>query len=249
MAIVQDRRAFSRELERCWRRQTAFDNHYADPTRDGFELTFTRTILDNMPSIDADFSHVTYLSLRGSGPVTGVNEFLQNFPRLRVLKLQGFALDAVPESLPSMQNLTELYLEDSNITLTPTAAQALSGLENLEHIDLDGNPLNLTPDFSNMQHLNSVFLSNTELSEFPTSLLGLPEIETIDLSDNLIIDLPSELFEAPAFITEALDLAGNPLSEASLNQAHTYFSQTGIDMNISFDDLDPVAVDIVEPEQ
>ncbi|WP_218585391.1 hypothetical protein, partial [Pseudomonas sp. FSL R10-0071] len=44
MAIVQDRRAFSRELERCWRRQTAFDNHYADPARDGFELTFTRTI-------------------------------------------------------------------------------------------------------------------------------------------------------------------------------------------------------------
>lgn len=249
MAIVQDRRAFSRELERCWRRQTAFDNHYADPTRDGFELTFTRTILDNMPSIDADFSHVTYLSLRGSGPVTGVNEFLQNFPKLRALKLQGFALDTVPESLSSMQNLTELYLEDSNITLTPTTAQALSGLENLEHIDLDGNPLNLTPDFSNMQHLNSVFLSNTELSEFPTSLLGLPEIETIDLSDNLIIDLPSELFEAPAFITEALDLAGNPLSEASLNRAHTYFSQTGIDMNISFDDLDPVAVDIVEPEQ
>jgi Leucine-rich repeat (LRR) protein len=174
---------------------------------------------------------------------------LQNFPKLRALKLQGFALDAVPESLSSMQNLTELYLEDSNITLTPTAAQALSGLENLEHIDLDGNPLNLTPDFSNMQRLNSVFLSNTELSEFPTSLLGLPEIETIDLSDNLITHLPSELFEAPAFITEALDLAGNPLSEASLNQAHTYFSQTGIDMNISFDDLDPVAVDIVEPEQ
>ena len=147
-----------------------------------------------------------------------------------------------------MLNITELYLEDSNITLTPTTARAFAELENLEHIDLDHNPLNLTPDFSNMHNLNSVFLSNTELSEFPISLLGLPDIETIDLSDNLITHLPSELFEAPAFITEALDLAGNPLSEASLSQAHAYFSQTGIDMNLSFDDLNPVAVDIVEPE-
>ena len=249
IAIVQDRRAFSRELERCWRRQTAFDNHYADATRDGFELTFTRTILDNMPNISADFSHVTYLSLRGTGPVTGVNEFLQHFPKLRVLKLHGFALDTVPESLFSMLNITELYLEDSNITLTPTTARAFAELENLEHIDLDHNPLNLTPDFSNMHNLNSVFLSNTELSEFPISLLGLPDIETIDLSDNLISHLPSELFEAPAFITEALDLAGNLLSEASLNQAHRYYGQTDIDMGLSFNDLAPVAVDIVEPDE
>ena len=249
MAIIQDRRAFSRELERCWRRQTAFDNHYADATRDGFELTFPRPLLGNMPTINADFSHVTYLSLRGTGPVTGVNEFLQHFPKLRALKLQGFALDTVPESLFSMQNITELYLEDSNITLPPTTAHAFAGLENLEHIDLDHNPLNLTPNFSNRQNLNSVFLSDTELSEFPTSLLGLPDIETIDLSDNLITHLPSELFEAPAFITEALDLAGNPLSEVSLSQAHSYFSQTGIDMNLSFDDLAPVAVDIAEPEE
>lgn len=249
MAIVQDRRAFSRELERCWRRQTAFDNHYADADRDGFELTFTRTILDNMPTINADFSHVTYLSLRGTGPVTGVSEFLQHFPQLRVLKLQGFALDTLPESLFSMQHITELYLEDSHITLSPTSAQALAGLENLEHIDLDNNPLNITPDFSNMQNLNSVYLSNTELSEFPTSLLGLPDIETIDLSDNLIINLPSELFEAPAYITEALDLAGNPLSEEAVSQVHRYFSQTGIDMNVEFDGLPPIDVNIVELDE
>ena len=176
MAIVQDRRAFSRELERCWRRQTAFDNHYADATRDGFELAFPRPLLDNMPTINADFSHVTYLSLRGTGPVTGVNEFLQHFPKLRALKLQGFALDAVPESLFSIQDITELYLEDSNITLSPTTAHAFAGLENLQHIDLDHNPLNITPDFSNMHNLNSVYLSDTELSEFPTSLLGLPDM-------------------------------------------------------------------------
>ena len=76
----------------------------------------------------------------------------------------------------------------------------------MEYIDLDHNPLNITPDFSNMPNLNTLHLRNTEISEFPLSVLGLSDIEVIDLSENLITSLPSELFEAPAFITEALDL-------------------------------------------
>ena len=240
VARVQDRRAFSQELERCWRRQTAFDNFYADPDRDGFELTFTRTILEDMPPITADFSHVTYLSLYGAQAVTGVNEFLQHFPRLRVLDLRGFALDRLPDAVFSMQYLTQLRLEDSNITLTPASAANLSGLEYLEYIDFDDNPLNITPDFSNMPNLNTLHLRNTELREFPDSLLGLSELEVIDLSENLISTLPSELFEAPAYITNALDLEGNPLSPDSLNRLREYFNQTGIDMNVSFDDVEPI---------
>ena len=240
VARVQDRRAFSQELERCWRRQTAFDNFYADPDRDGFELTFTRTILEDMPPITADFSHVTYLSLYGAQAVTGVNEFLQHFPRLRVLDLRGFALDRLPDAVFSMQYLTQLRLEDSNITLTPASAANLSGLEYLEYIDFDDNPLNITPDFSNMPNLNTLHLRNTELREFPDSLLGLSELEVIDLSENVISTLPSELFEAPAYITNALDLEGNPLSPDSLNRLREYFNQTGIDMNVSFDDVEPI---------
>lgn len=234
-ANVQDRRAFSRELERCWRRQTAFDNHYADPERDGFELAFTRPIADSMPPISADFSHVTYLSLTGAGPVTGVNEFLERFPRLRVVHLQGFELDALPESIFSMENLTDLHLENSAITLTPDTALRLAGMEHLQYIDLDDNPLNITPDFSNMANLNTLYMSNTELTAFPDSLLGLTRLEVVDLSENLIVELPASLFEPPPSVTQALDLEGNPLSEESLERVRTYFAQTGIDMNVEFE--------------
>ena len=245
VARVQDRRAFSRELERAWRRQTAFDNHYTDPSRDGFELTFTRPILEDMPPINADFSHVTLLSLTGRGAITGINEFLQRFPKLRALDLRGFELDHLPDAVLSMQNLTELRLEQSSITLTPDSAAGLAGLEYLEYIDLDQNPLNITPDFGNMLNLNTVHLRNTELTEFPTSILGLSELEVVDLSENLISDLPTELFEAPAFIAEALDLDDNPLSQASLNRVREYFAQTGFDMNINLEDedgIDPVLI-------
>ena len=247
VANVQDRRAFSRELERCWRHQTAFDNHYADPERDGFELTFTRLIVDSMPPVNADFSHVTFLYLRGFGPVTGVDEFLQRFPRVRVLQLQGFELDVLPESIFSMPNLTDIHLESSAITLTPETAQRLAGMERLEYIDLDDNPLNVTPDFSSMTNLNTLHLSNTELTEFPLSVLDLPGLEVIDLSENLIIELPEALFEAPASITQGLDLQGNPLSVTSLNRVRDYFAQTGLDMNIELDvDVPEEAPDIEE---
>ena len=234
-ARVQDRRAFSRELERAYRRQTAFDNHYADPARDGFELTYTRILMEDMPTINADFSHVTYLSLNGQGAITGINEFLQHFPRLRVLELRNFELDHLSEAVFTLQNLTELRMEGCAITLTPESASGLAGLEHLEYIDLDNNPLNITPDFSNMPNLNTLHLRNTELSEFPSSLFDLSELEVIDLSENLITHLPSELFEAPSYITSGLDLEDNPLSEESLAQVRVYFAQTGIDMNIQFD--------------
>ena len=167
--------------------------------------------------------------------MTGVSEFLERFPRLRVVHLQGFALDAVPESILSMENLTDLHLESSEITLTPDTAHRLGGMEHLEYIDLDDNPLNVTPDFSNMPNLNTLHMSNAELTAFPDSILGLTQIEVVDLSENLIVELPATLFEAPASVTQALDLEGNPLSEESLERVRTYFAQTGIDMNVEFD--------------
>lgn len=250
VARVQDRRAFSQELRRAWQRQTAFDNHYADPARDGFELIFTRLILEDMPTINADFSHITYLSLNGMGPVTGINEFLQKFPRLRALELRGFELDLLPDAVFSMQNLTELRLENCAITLTQDSAAGLAALEHLEYIDLDHNPLNITPNFGNMPNLNTLHLRNTGLREFPVSLLALSELEVVDLSENLITELPSELFESAAFITEALDLEDNPLSQAALSRVREYFSQTGFDMNIALEDADGIAaVILAEPDE
>ena len=108
-------------------------------------------------------------------------------------------------------------------------------MEHLEYIDLDDNPLNITPDFSNMPNLKTIHMSNAELTEFPLSLLGLSELEVVDLSENLITELPNELFDAPDYITQALDLDGNPFSDTSLDRVRDYYARTGIDMNIELD--------------
>ena len=134
-----------------------------------------------------------------------------------------------------MENLNDLHLENSAITLTPDTALRLAGMEHLQYIDLDDNPLNITPDFSNMANLNTLYMSNTELTAFPDSLLWLTRLEVVDLSENLIVELPASLFEPPPSVTQALDLEGNPLSEESLERVRTYFAQTGIDMNVEFE--------------
>ena len=84
---------------------------------------------------------------------------------------------------------------------------------------------------------------------FPSTLLGLSELEIIDLSENLITHLPSELFEAPAYITSGLDLEDNPLSEDSLERVREYFAQTDIDMNIQLEDEDAIEQVVVSESE
>lgn len=100
-----------------------------------------------------------------------------------------------------------------------------------------------------MPNLNTLHLRATELRAFPASILGLSELEVVDLSENLITELPNDLFIAPTYITEALDLEDNPLSHESLDRVREYFTQTGIDLNVEFEaqpDEEPVIVSDAE---
>lgn len=245
-ARIRDRRSISRTIMSCWRRQTAFDNHYADPARDGFELATPPAITHEMPHLEADFSHVTYMVLNGQGVVTGVNGFLQRFPKLRYLNLYDFALEHLPESISAMPNLTEIDLKNTHLSLTQTSAEIVSGLEKLEFLDLDNNPLTHAPTFSNMPDLKYLYLRNTSLTEFPASLLNLSELDVVDLRDNLIVTIPTDVLEAPLEVTSSLKLQGNPLSEESLDLLRRYYLQTGINMGTITDGLQPIG--LPEPE-
>jgi len=54
----------------------------------------------------------------------------------------------------------------------------------------------------------------------------------VDLSDNLIEDMPAALFELRGPLESTCDLSGNPWSARSLNHLRQYYLQTGNDLNV-----------------
>jgi hypothetical protein len=237
---LHSRREFGALIKRCWRRQTGSDHFYTYPPGDNHELISSRVLFDSMPTLNADFSHVSRLSLVGLGPVTGLEEFLQRFPNLRRLKLQGIQMDRLPEVLAAMPGLFELKLPNCGITLTPDSAQVLGGLEQLGIIELDNNPLGITPDFSNMPDLVSVSMQNCNFSQFPVSILTRPHLQTADFTDNPIVTLPDDIFEAPTAQTNLIFISSTALSEQSLQRVRAYYLQTGVDLGIDMLDAQPL---------
>ena len=244
---LHSRREFGVLLKRCWRRQASTDHFYSYPHGYDYELISSRILFDSMPKFNADFSHVARLSLKGLGPITGVEEFLQQFPNLRRLKLQNFVMDRLPGVIASMPQLLELKLLNCGITLTPESAQMLAALEQLQIIELDDNPLGITPDFGNMPDLLSVSMKNCSLTQFPPSILTRTRLQTADFTDNAIVTLPDDIFEAPIAQTNLIYISGTALSDQSLRQLRTYYQQTGVDLGI--DMLDQAPLPETTPEE
>lgn len=237
---LHSRREFAALLKRCWRRQCETDSFHTSEIGNNYELVSSRILFDSVPAFSADFSHVSRLSIRGLGPVTGINDFLQRFPNLRRLKLMDFVMDRLPEVLASMPRLMELKLPHCGITLTPESAQMLAAMEQMEILELDNNPLGITPDFSNMPDLISVSMQNCAISEFPTSILTRPHLQTADFTDNAIETLPDDIFEAPASRTNLIFISGTALSPESLQRVRDYFLQTGVDLGIDMLNVEPL---------
>ncbi|MFD2883004.1 hypothetical protein ACFS4T_08795 [Pseudomonas lini] len=69
---------FKRIVERCWRRQTGLD-HFNQQLRPTYELTLPTIITGNLPTMQADFSHVSLLYLHSDEGLTGVGRFSGEF--------------------------------------------------------------------------------------------------------------------------------------------------------------------------
>ena len=64
-------------------------------------------------------------------------------------------------------------------------------------------------------------------------LLTIEGLQKADLSNNNISEIPDDLFEIPAQVSENFDLRRNPLSEQSLTRLKHYYRQTGVQLNVN----------------
>lgn len=145
------------EIKRCWKRQTGTT----------LKLDLGDAIL---APLTADFSHVRTLELTAVAWSDTADTFLDSFPNLEKLAVTRSTLDKLPPGIAKMSALKALDLNSNRIELREQTALKTVTLNQLEHLDLAGNPLGRTPDFSGMAQLRSLNLNNTRLDQWPSGL-------------------------------------------------------------------------------
>ncbi|POF39021.1 hypothetical protein B0D71_28450 [Pseudomonas laurylsulfativorans] len=224
---------FKQFVLRCWRRETEPEG-FSDLLQPGYDLSLDTHISGDLPTLSADFSHVTMVYLNSeSGMPTGVSPFLERFPKLKTLSIRDFHLGDIPDAIFRMGELTSLNLPDCSITLTAQSVLSLSEMTHLDFLDLSNNPLGLAPDVSQMTELATLQLDNGTITELPAGLLQLKSLESADLSGNAITRIPTDILELPMEAAESISLRDNPFDEASLNILIEYFRLTNVDFGVA----------------
>ncbi|MEX3773368.1 DUF6543 domain-containing protein [Pseudomonas sp. MYb118] len=220
------RAEFARILESHWRDRPGPDlkreNHYA------LQVAF----LGDLPRLTADFSHVSFLSLRGNPAIGAVDPFLELFANLHVLDLRNFALGQVPPAITRMPVLKELVLSNCQLALTPQGQAVLSTLDGLEALDLSDNPLTVAPSVEGMPLMNELRLPNTDIEHLPAGMTELANLNLAMLHGNRIRELPEALFAMEPDSAEGINLANNPLSAASRERIKRGYATTGNDFAV-----------------
>jgi hypothetical protein len=101
---------------------------------------------------------------------------LQSAPRLSQLLLTDVAsgLDAGHVSVLARSNsLHTLSLARNQLVMTPALASDLAAMTRLRNLQLSDNPLGTMADISRLKRLDRLFLSNTQLTEWPAGLTEL----------------------------------------------------------------------------
>jgi Leucine-rich repeat (LRR) protein len=223
------RQAFKELLEACWRRELSTDDADDGPTLT-HELSYTTTLLGDFPTVTANFDHVTLLSLYGEDATSGIGHFLESFPRLRSLSIQGYRLQRIPEQVFRLARLRELILPHGDIHLTVESNNALADLHQLTYLDLSDNLLSLTPRLGKMQQLAILDLQSTGIQQVPQGLFSLRNIVAADLRDNAIRHIDSGILEMPVPNFNAILWDGNPLSRPSLANLRRYAQRHRMDL-------------------
>ncbi|MEB0204746.1 dermonecrotic toxin domain-containing protein [Pseudomonas sp. CCC3.1] len=225
-----EKRAISQRLILAWRRQTPSIN-IGDHT--GYVLDLNSWSVDNLPVLSADFSHISALRLTDSPSGQLPFHFLQRFPNLRVLSLENNHLPELPASLASLSNLTDLNLQGNQVVLTSGAVELLSGLRKLKSLNLTGNPLARRISVRQLPDLEYLRLRHTQISEWPEGVETLTHLHTLDLRDNAIIHIPSEILTAErAAINRVTNLHDNPLNADSIRRLDIYRREQGINLGV-----------------
>ncbi len=244
MEIERDTRyELAEELITIWQKRSGPDSRvYRDGQFIGFHLDMDFEQMHYLPQLNVKLNDVVALTMpnfkvthRGS-----LNGFLECFPNLRSLNMQGVDLrlfdqngievGRLPPAIADMRQLEILDLKATRLVLTEETAGQLAGLTRLQVLDLSENPLGVPPLVIQMTELRQLKLRNAGLRTCPIGIFDRPYLESLDLRDNQITRVP-EAVRMQSVVRGNLLLSGNPLTDAdSLQWVVAHRTRTGINL-------------------
>lgn len=231
-----------RDLQAFWRARST-----AQPEVRSDRLVLNLPFMGELPALNADFSHVTTLSITGNAQLRAGDDFFGAFTGLKTLELRDLGLQQMPASLKRMPTLENLVLSNCAVVLDTQGRAILATLTRLKKLDLYNNPLGLTPDIRTLPALDFLDLAGTAISEVPDGVINHPELEIVILNNNRISEIPEEIFNLPANIGNGYDFGNNPLSPAIRERVKDYFRRTGGDLGVLADEADRARVQTLYP--
>ncbi|MDQ0124200.1 hypothetical protein J2W17_003148 [Pseudomonas lini] len=235
------------EMIAIWqKRAPREDSHYSGSYLSGFTMNMDFEDFHRLPALNVRLNDVTGLSMRHFHLFERetLHDFLDSFPNLRTLNLQGTDLrlpdiqgsltSSLPPQIPRMRHLTRLNLSNTEMAFTEdTTASRLITLTQLQHLDLSNNPLVVPPLVAGMNELRELDLRNTRITACPIGIMDQPYLDRLDLRNNQITRVP------PAVVNQAISrdrvlLQGNPLTdEDTLLRLVEHRRSTGINLWLS----------------
>lgn len=124
---------------------------------------------------------------------------------LRVLRVHDSSFKSFPSSLYTFENLVEINLVSSHITIQQLDFYRLTGLQTLimSYQDIASCP----QEIGTLIHLKMLDLSNNKISSLPESFSNLVSLEVCNLHSNQIEKLPEDIGNLAKLIS--LDLSCN----------------------------------------
>jgi hypothetical protein len=196
VAQFQARELICKAIRRCWQRTGQEGVAVAGVVRPQAlvldNVPNLRQHLETLPTLQANFDHVSQVSLRNGELRDSAMPFLDSFRQVRHLDLQDNLLTALPQTITDMNHLTDLFLNDNRIELDLPAVDRLKNLTRLRSLGLRGNPLKLAPNISRMPWLQVLLLNETGLEGWPVGLFAQarPRSFYLDLRFNPIRQIP-----------------------------------------------------------
>ncbi|MCU1752094.1 dermonecrotic toxin domain-containing protein [Pseudomonas sp. 6D_7.1_Bac1] len=234
------------ELIAIWQKRPPDANHlYSGEAFAGFKLDLEFEDYHRLPALNVRFNEVIELSMRGLHLVEheSLNGFIECFPNLRTLSLEGVDLrlpnadgeleSVLPPVIPQLSHLTTLNLKATFLAFRENSASQLSELVNLQTLDLSDNPLGVSPVVLGMKELRQLNLRNTRITTCPIGIMDPPYLTSLDLRDNRITRVSQAVLNQ-AVARDRVKLWGNPLTdEDTLLRLVSHRESTGINLWLS----------------